>query len=96
LPVCPHVECEHHRYYKGLFNGYQSDSKDAPFQKQSDVTKHLKEVHNESPFPCDIPGCDRTGGKGYARQKDLKNHRAKQHPEFTQALVTEHPDASDM
>ncbi|KAH8819389.1 hypothetical protein F5884DRAFT_825944 [Xylogone sp. PMI_703] len=29
------------------------------FQTQSDLTKHMREVHDESPFPCPVQGCVR-------------------------------------
>jgi len=39
------------------------------------LTAHLKKIHNESPFPCDHPGCPKVGGKGYVRERDLIKHK---------------------
>ncbi|OCL11761.1 hypothetical protein AOQ84DRAFT_178324 [Glonium stellatum] len=49
------------------------------FPTISERTKHMKKVHDESPFPCLEPGCDRIGGKGYFRRRDLFAHQKKKH-----------------
>jgi hypothetical protein len=41
--------------------------------------EHMTKVHDQSPFPCPVPGCSRTGGKGYFRERELKKHRLKSH-----------------
>jgi len=51
------------------------------FKKQSELTAHLKKEHDYSEFPCDEPGCNRVGGKGYTRKIDLLKHKAKVHNE---------------
>lgn len=80
-PVCPHSRCEFHREasFWALSQREQLDQR--PFSKQADLTKHLREVHGETPFPCDVPGCDKVGAKGYVREKDLMKHRSAKHPE---------------
>ncbi|KAE8442040.1 hypothetical protein EG329_003897 [Mollisiaceae sp. DMI_Dod_QoI] len=50
------------------------------FASQSAYTKHMREEHNESPFPCAVSGCSRTGKRGYFREKDLRVHHLKEHP----------------
>lgn len=52
-----------------------------PFAKQSDYTKHMKEVHYWSPYPCTAPYCDKKGKNGYFRRQGLQKHRDEQHPE---------------
>jgi hypothetical protein len=47
----------------------------------------MRDEHNESKFPCEIPGCERVGRKGYSRQKDLKKHREDMHPDSGPYLV---------
>ncbi|KAM0815464.1 hypothetical protein AB5N19_01258 [Seiridium cardinale] len=81
-PVCAHVECEYHRDSSFRDLPLEQQLEDRPFTKQSDLSKHLKEVHDETPFPCNFPGCDKVGGKGYIRQKDLMKHQTAKHPEF--------------
>ncbi|KAF2093255.1 hypothetical protein NA57DRAFT_23935, partial [Rhizodiscina lignyota] len=49
------------------------------FPKRRDYTEHMKKVHNESPFPCPEPGCDRIDGRGYFRKVDLIKHQKKEH-----------------
>ena len=44
------------------------------FQTRGELTRHLREVHDESPFPCQERGCSRVGGKGFFREKDLLKH----------------------
>ncbi|KAH0551416.1 hypothetical protein GP486_007369 [Trichoglossum hirsutum] len=55
-----------------------------PFKKKSEYTEHMRKVHNESPFPCDAPFCDRIDGKGFFRAIDLRKHKAKKHTEDAQ------------
>ena len=69
---CPHKDCSEWRP-KSLFVDNNA------FRKVSEYTKHMKKVHDESPFPCPEPGCDRIGGKGYFRRRDLFRHRKKEH-----------------
>ena len=69
---CPHHDCPEWRP-ANLW------PKNEAFQKISDYTKHMKKVHDESPFPCPVPGCDRIGGKGYFRRRDLFRHQKKEH-----------------
>ncbi|KAJ0387364.1 hypothetical protein COL922a_002409 [Colletotrichum nupharicola] len=52
-----------------------------PFSTQAEYTKHMKEAHDFTPFPCNVAGCIKTGKKGYSREKDLINHRKKEHSE---------------
>lgn len=79
---CPHTDCF---AYRGLVrnNGTSYRIINHAFQKQSDWTAHMKSVHDESPFPCTVPGCGRTGGKGYYRERDLKKHISKEHHNYT-------------
>ncbi|KAI0181783.1 hypothetical protein GGR52DRAFT_526260 [Hypoxylon sp. FL1284] len=77
--ACPYVGCEFSRYSQLRFTPWLVELT-APFTKRSDYSRHLKLVHNESPFPCLVNGCERNGGKGYMRKKDLMKHVAKQHP----------------
>lgn len=59
----------------------EEQKKNRPFRTQSEYTKHMKTVHDFTPFPCTVVGCSKTGKKGYTREKDLINHRRKEHPE---------------
>ncbi|KAH6656240.1 hypothetical protein BKA67DRAFT_531525 [Truncatella angustata] len=56
-----------------------------------DLNRWKKEVHDETPHPCDVPGCDRRGASGYMRQKDLMKHRAAKHPELEQPFEAAQP-----
>jgi hypothetical protein len=80
FPVCPHLDCPQYRQrsFKELPHGIQAQQK--PFESQSAYTKHMREVHNECTFPCDVAGCERVGRWGYFREKDLLKHRRDKRP----------------
>jgi len=75
---CPHEDCSANRGRVDR-DGTSCSLHNHAFKKISDWTAHMKGVHDESLFPCTIPGCDRTGGKGYFRQRDLTKHISKLH-----------------
>ncbi|KAH6699723.1 hypothetical protein BKA61DRAFT_621560, partial [Leptodontidium sp. MPI-SDFR-AT-0119] len=60
LFCCPHEDCFYHH------DG---------FGAQKYFTKHLREVHDESLYPCDVSGCGRIGGRGFFRKRDLMKHQ---------------------
>ncbi|MCJ1402341.1 hypothetical protein MMC11_005561 [Xylographa trunciseda] len=82
LRFCPYTECPEYRD-KGLFRslGQTEWEKQMPFSSTSAHTKHMREVHNESPYPCDVAHCPKIGGKGYFRKKDMLKHRKRDHPD---------------
>ncbi|KAI1495296.1 hypothetical protein F5X96DRAFT_3653 [Biscogniauxia mediterranea] len=43
--------------------------------------KHMKEIHEETPFPCTVPDCNKIGANGYLHEKNLMKHLADSHPE---------------
>ena len=49
------------------------------FQSQKQLTSHLREVHDECPFPCKAAGCARKGRKGFFRNRDLLKHSKDHH-----------------
>ena len=79
FPMCTHPDCPHYRdeAFKTLPRSIQKTNK--PFPTQSAYTKHMREEHNECPFPCDVQGCDRVGRRGYFREKDMIKHRRQSH-----------------
>jgi hypothetical protein len=87
FPVCSHPDCPQYRdeTFKRLPRKTQAENK--PFSSQSAYTKHMREEHNECPFPCDISGCCRTGRRGYFREKDLLKHRRQAHPDAPKYAV---------
>jgi hypothetical protein len=82
--LCPHVGCEASR--EASFHSLTLQEKVTlrPFKSKAEYSRHMKDVHAESPFPCSISGCARVGSKGYTREKDLMKHYADKHPEATQ------------
>jgi len=88
FPVCSHPGCQFYRdeTFKELPRGLQAQRK--PFHSQSAYTKHMRDEHNECPFPCDVLGCHRVGRKGYFREKDLLSHRREHHPDAVPYQIT--------
>ncbi|TLD29610.1 hypothetical protein E2P81_ATG05904 [Venturia nashicola] len=57
------------------------------FESMKEYRTHLREVHDQTPFPCDWPGCERKGRKGYSRERDLEAHK-KTHQQAITPLCT--------
>ncbi|KAH8663291.1 hypothetical protein BGZ61DRAFT_522982 [Ilyonectria robusta] len=64
VPTCPHLECFPSQWSFTTNAGYY---------------RHMRSVHQETPFECTVPNCDRVGAKGYFREKDLSNHCRSKH-----------------
>lgn len=81
FPICSHLDCPQYRTpeFRKIYWTQRIETR--PFKSQAQYTKHLREKHDESTFPCDVPHCDRVGGKGYFREKDLMKHRKALHPD---------------
>jgi hypothetical protein len=80
---CPHGDCSYHH------DAARSSSSLNPrmyFRTKKDFTKHLREVHDESLYPCDAPGCGRVGGRGFFRERDLSKHRKDYHEDLKSTL----------
>ncbi|KAF2432776.1 hypothetical protein EJ08DRAFT_585166, partial [Tothia fuscella] len=77
---CRHIGCE--AYRPAEYDEHSSTNTlftKHSFQARSEYNQHLKKVHSEAPFPCPVAGCNRTGGKGYLRKRDLMKHQQKEH-----------------
>jgi hypothetical protein len=72
IQTCPHEDCTYHLAISAVTS---QNPQQSLFQTQKEFTKHLRTVHNESPFPCTIAGCERIGGKGFFRGRDLLKHQ---------------------
>lgn len=83
FPVCSHLDCPQYRTPEFCKDYRKQPKENWPFKSQAQHTKHLREEHDESPFPCDVLHCDRVGGKGYFRKRDLMKHRKALHPDAT-------------
>ncbi|KAK8006239.1 hypothetical protein PG991_012536 [Apiospora marii] len=81
IATCPHRGCEFFRDESFQKLAWVEQILQKPFPNQATFTKHLKEVHSQTPFPCDFEGCDKVGAKGYVREKDLMKHLVAKHPE---------------
>ncbi|KAH6682780.1 hypothetical protein B0J14DRAFT_574359 [Halenospora varia] len=81
FPVCAFSSCP--QYRDPSFNSlpWSQKEQNKPFTSQSAYTKHMRYEHNYCSFPCIVEGCDRTGRRGYFREKDLIKHRQTDHPD---------------
>jgi hypothetical protein len=62
---CQHVDCR-------LLAG--TSEKQQLFASRKEYRNHLRDVHDETAFPCQWHGCDRKGKRGFARERDLQLH----------------------
>jgi hypothetical protein len=49
------------------------------FASRGEYTKHMRQEHDETPFPCSKAGCKRVNGKGFFRKRDLMKHLKREH-----------------
>lgn len=87
-PVCPQLDCPQHR--SGEWQDIRPISvrdESKPFANQAAFTRHMRDVHRWSPFPCDVPHCSRIDGKGYFRKRDMLKHRKNGHADAPPAVV---------
>lgn len=85
---CPYPECP--KYITSAMTISQRRGEYPPcFESQAHFTKHMRETHDESLFPCKVPYCIKVGGKGYARERDLINHHKNLHPEAPPYVVAD-------
>ncbi|KAM0335217.1 hypothetical protein ACHAQA_000259 [Verticillium albo-atrum] len=80
--TCPHPDCPSYRGESYWDLEASEQDRDRPFEGQKDYNKHMKEAHDETPFPCPGPGCDKVGAKGYLQEKALIKHYTDKHPEI--------------
>ncbi|KAI1095214.1 hypothetical protein F5B19DRAFT_504642 [Rostrohypoxylon terebratum] len=61
----------------------------AAFNRRSGYMKHLKEIHNVTPFPCPAPGCQRVGAKGFTSWSGIEKHLTREHKLATEDMKLE-------
>lgn len=80
VPVCPRLGCEAYRDEAVHSHSLKQQAEQQPFKNRAEYNKHMRDVHQDTPFPCTVSRCDRVGSKGYLREKDLKKHISDKHP----------------
>ncbi|KAI2611677.1 uncharacterized protein GGS25DRAFT_483632 [Hypoxylon fragiforme] len=80
--ACPHLNCGFHRGkdYELLPLSHEKFLQ-RPFEGKLDYYGHMKDAHNQTPFPCYVDGCIRVGSKGYTTVNLLIAHLTKKHPQ---------------
>ncbi|KAH6670410.1 hypothetical protein B0J14DRAFT_96458 [Halenospora varia] len=88
IVLCPHKDCFDNRNLSlsGRASEYQGTR--ATFRTKSELTSHLRQVHDESVFPCVETNCDRVGGRGFFRKRDLLKHRKDFHQHVVPIAAT--------
>ncbi|KIW03452.1 uncharacterized protein PV09_05222 [Verruconis gallopava] len=81
---CPHDGCDKFRAdaFKTFGNTWSPRWNFHHTMTRKEFMAHMRKVHSESPFQCSVAGCNRRGGKGYFRFRDLDKHRRKDHPDL--------------
>lgn len=52
-----------------------------PFVGFKDYIQHMRTVYDDTPYLCDVRGCERVRGKGYIGRMNLIKHRKREHPQ---------------
>ncbi|KAI0884887.1 uncharacterized protein GGS22DRAFT_189100 [Annulohypoxylon maeteangense] len=76
---CLFTSCEFHRGEGFTRLSWDEKYNQAPFPRQSEYIKHMREVHELTPFPCLETECKRTGANGYLLWNGFKNHMVREH-----------------
>jgi predicted small metal-binding protein len=67
---------------------------DFTFKSRAEYTKHMRETHDESPYPCTKASCKRVNGKGFFRKRDMLKHMKKEHDTLEEAVVVDLNDSN--
>jgi len=76
---CPYEGCLDNRS-ANINKVNEQNQAESTFQTQSQLTQHIREIHDGSLFPCRETHCLRIGGRGFFRKRDLMNHMREHHP----------------
>lgn len=79
--LCPHSDCSQYREPDFSDLPFETRLENRPFGHLKEYTQHMRTVHDDTPYPCDVRGCLRVRGKGYIKRQDLIKHRKREHPE---------------
>lgn len=67
-PLCPHSDCLQYREPEIFHVAYELPYPNLPFRSLKDFSQHMRTVHDDVAYPCDVRGCLRVRGKGYIRR----------------------------
>ena len=87
LYLCPHSDCLQYREPNFCDLTKEIQLRDRPFAHSKEFMQHMRSVHNEAPYPCDVSGCLRARGKGYYSKIGLIKHRKREHPDAPKVKV---------
>lgn len=85
--ACPHLNCGFHRGKDYELLSSPQEMSLRPFERKRDYYGHMKDAHNQTPFPCYVDGCIQTGSKGYATVNGLIAHLTKKHPQEQKVIA---------
>ncbi|MCJ1346086.1 hypothetical protein MMC31_004298 [Peltigera leucophlebia] len=78
--LCPHSNCPQYREPES-FDWTTHSWLQTPFDTHKGFIQHMRTVHDDTPFQCDVSGCLRVRSKGYVREMGLIKHRKREHPD---------------
>ena len=87
LYLCPHSDCLKYREPNFCDLTEETQLRNRPFANLKDFIQHMRTVHNEAQYQCDVSGCLRAGGKGYNSRLGLIKHRKREHPDAPKVKV---------
>ena len=87
LYLCAHSDCLQYREPNFCDLTKEIQLQNRPFANLKEFVQHMRTVHNEAPYPCDVSGCLRAGGKGYYSRMGLIKHRKREHPDVPKVKV---------
>lgn len=79
--LCPHSDCLQYREPNFSDLPLETRREKRPFGSLKAFVQHMRTVHDDAPYSCDVSGCLRVRGKGYFRRRDLIKHRKREHPD---------------
>lgn len=86
LPTCRHLDCFGYREPSFHLMPLQEQMETKPFENRTQYNKHLRIIHQETPFPCPVPGCSKSGTAGLPTAKALRTHLKSEHPDLYSSL----------
>ncbi|MCJ1349904.1 hypothetical protein MMC31_008147 [Peltigera leucophlebia] len=79
--LCPHSNCPQYREPESFDWTIRIWFQNKPFDTYKGFIQHMRTVHDDTPFQCDVSGCSRVRSKGYVREMGLIKHRKREHPD---------------
>lgn len=74
-------------YHEDCHNAIQHPNQG--FSSNAELHKHMRKMHQWTPFQCPVEGCDRVNAKGWFRANDCRSHLLEVHARCNSPQTTE-------